>query len=34
MATTLSDTIRRPSLKHFPGDRLVDAITERVCASR
>ncbi len=30
MATTLADTIRRPSLKHFPGDRLVDAITDRV----
>jgi cytochrome P450 len=30
MAATLSDTIRRPSLKHFPGDWLVDAITNRV----
>jgi cytochrome P450 len=30
MATTLSDKIRRPSLKHFPGDGLVGAITERV----
>src|ERR1700758_669717 len=30
MATTLADTIRRPTLKHYPGDRVVDAITDRV----
>ena len=29
-ATALADKIRRPSLKHFPGDGLVGAITDRV----
>jgi cytochrome P450 len=32
-ATTLADKIRRPSLKHFPGDTLVGAITHRVGVS-
>ena len=32
MATTLADKIRRPSLKHFPGDSLVGAITDRMGA--
>jgi cytochrome P450 len=30
MTTTSADRIRRPSLKHFPGDTIVDAITDRV----
>ena len=30
MTTTLAGKIRRPSLVHFPGDTLIDAITDRV----
>jgi cytochrome P450 len=30
MATILADKIARPSLKHFPGDTLIDAITNRI----
>jgi cytochrome P450 len=30
MATTWAGPTRRPSLKHFPGDALVDALTDRL----